>query len=179
MTIKHIDVLLGFLERTLGKDLREEEKRNSLSAGPKTVFRNLWMLFKPGDIIYAKLDGRWNPFVLCRCFNRSANTNNEDKPYPYQIDAWNLIVSDKKIRRAMYTFNIPLFSGEDAVDNMPVIPSRFFKDNTEVARKNVELGKAVWELAKRPTYMSYEGTLAKRGADYDWHYAPSGTEYVS
>jgi hypothetical protein len=177
-TIKHIDVLLSFLETTLGKQLREETKRNQHASGPKTIFKNLWMLFKPGDIVYAKLDGRWHPFVVCRCFDGSTKTNGDDKAYPYKLDLWNLIVSGKKLRRVMYTFSIPPFSGEDAIDNMPVIPARFFKNNEEATRKNIELGKLAWELAKGPTYMSYDGNLAKRGADYHWNYTPSNTGHV-
>ncbi|KAK9786666.1 putative P-loop containing nucleoside triphosphate hydrolase protein [Seiridium cardinale] len=175
MTARHIDVLLGFLNRTLGEDLKEEEKRNSHKAGPKTVFKNLWMLFKPGDVVYSKLDGRWNPFVVCRCFDGSAKTVEDDRGYSYKLDAWNLIISGKKLRRVMYTFAIRPFMGEDAIDNMPVIPARFFKVSAEAARNNVELGKRAWELAKGPTYMSYDGSLAKRGADHDWNYAPSAS----
>ncbi|KAK6068113.1 ATPase protein, partial [Seiridium cupressi] len=175
MTARHIDVLLSFLNRTLGEDLKEEQKRNSHKAGPKTVFKNLWMLFKPGDVVYSKLDGRWNPFVVCRCFDESAKTVEFDRRYSYKLDAWNLIISGKKLRRVMYTFAIRPFMGEDAIDNMPVIPARFFKDSAEAARKNVELGKLAWELAKGPTYMSYDGSLAKRGADHDWNYEPSAS----
>ncbi|KAH8196276.1 hypothetical protein TruAng_009557 [Truncatella angustata] len=146
-TARHIDVLLRFLERTLGKDLRDEEQRNNHVAGPKTIFKNLWMLFKPGDVVYARLDGR---------------------PSDYKLDVWNLSILSKSIRRLMYTFSIAPFAGEDSINNMKLVPARFLKESHEIARENIKLGKIAWELAMEPSYMSYDGDLSKRGPNQNW-----------
>ena len=51
ITNKHIDVLLRFLDRTLGSRLRlEREPRQGLM--PVATFENIWMLFKPCQEIY-------------------------------------------------------------------------------------------------------------------------------
>lgn len=178
MTAKHIDVLLDYLERTLGNAIREEEQRNSLTTGPKSIFKNLWMLFKPGDVVYAKLEGRYSPFIVCRCSDGSAEMIQDGKSHPYKLDVWNLTVSSNRIRRCMYTFDILPFSGEDAIDNMPVIPARFFKDNAKVIRKHIELGKYTWELAKGPTYLSYNGPLPRNGGR-NWSHAQTSSGQVS
>lgn len=181
ITARHIDVLLGFLEKTLGRQLAEEERRNSSSSGPKTIFANLWMLFKPGDVVYAKLDGNWTPFVVSKCDDGTHGLDSKDHCDPCKFDCWNIVYRDGKLRRAFYTFEIPFFTGEDAISKLPVVPLRFHEGNTDgsMVRKEIELGRATWELAKKPTYKSYDGTILHPRSEDDFNHPTSTAGYVS
>jgi hypothetical protein len=180
ITAKHINVLLDFLEKTLGKQLAEEERRNHHSSGPKTVFANLWILFKPGDVVYSKLDGSWTPFVVSRCNDGTHIVDSEGHSEVFKLDCWNIVYRDGQLRRAFYTLDIPFFSGEDAVNKLPVVPLRFHEGNAKGAifRKEVELGKATWELTKRPTYKLYDGTIVNPSSEDNYN-PTSTTGYVS
>jgi hypothetical protein len=67
----------------------------------------------------------------------------------------------------MHTINIKLFSGEEAIQNIPAIPARFFTGPdknmlpSEFIAEQVRLGRLVWDLYKAPSYRSYDGELAK------------------
>jgi len=66
----------------------------------------------------------------------------------------------------MHTINIKMFSGEEAIHNLPAIPARFFTGPdknmlpSEVTAEQVRLGRFVWDLYKAPSYKSYDGQLA-------------------
>lgn len=143
------------------------------------------MLYKPGDVVYTKQDGKWTPFVICRCHDGTARARAEYQPLPYMLDCWNIIYSGNKLRRVMATFSIPPFSGEDAISSLPVVPGRFFQGQDGdlspdvVEERNIRLGKATWDLCKGPTYMSYEGSLVAQSNDQHWSNPTSTTGYVS
>ena len=153
ITARHIDVLLSFLEKTLGKQIREEEQRYS-SSTPKATFDKLWLLLKPGTVVYAESDQNWTPFVISSVHFTTGNEAH--RPKAYSVTCWNISYSGNRFSRVMQNFMIEPFSGEEAIKNLRIIPARFFKgqDNDmsppEVSVKQIELGKFAWELAKRP-----------------------------
>ncbi|KAI0442019.1 P-loop containing nucleoside triphosphate hydrolase protein [Xylaria telfairii] len=178
-TSKHIDVLLGFLEQTYGQQIRDENDRNNRKT-PTTTYDWLWLALRPGEVIYSRYDNTWSPFAISRVFKKV--TNNADGLCSYAIDCWNYMYFDGQLRREMHTFEIQPFSGEEAIQNLPVIPAQFFtgpdKDMSpsEAIAKQIRLGKYVWELYKKPTYKAYDGDLAKKSfhANTDYKACPAG-----
>lgn len=170
-TARHIDVLLDFLEKTLGDQIRDEEARHN-SAIPSATFDKLWMIMKPGEVIYAKHDYKWTPFVISRLHDGS--TKSEEGPTSYTIDCWNVSYSSERFSRTMQSFAIDPFSGVEAITSLSVIPARFFRGDKgdispeEIREKQIKLGKTVWALAKGPSYMSYDGSLVEKEPIYDW-----------
>ncbi|KAI0183075.1 ATPase [Xylaria flabelliformis] len=164
-TSKHIDLLLGFLEQTYGQLIRDEDERNNRKT-PTATFDWLWLVLQPGEVIYARYDNIWSPFAISRVFKKP--TNKTDVEGPFTVDCWNYTYSDGQLRREMHTFDINPFSGEEAIQNLPVIPARFFtgtdKDMSpsEVTAKQIQLGKLVWELYKKPSYKTYDGDLVTK-----------------
>ncbi|KAI0466166.1 P-loop containing nucleoside triphosphate hydrolase protein [Xylaria cf. heliscus] len=178
-TSKHIDILLEFLEQTYGQLIRDEEERNNRKT-PAVTYDWLWLILQPGEVIYTRYDNTWSPFAISRVFKKA--TSNVDGPRGYSIDCWNYMYSNGQLRREMHTFDIPPFSGEEAIQNLPVIPARFFtgenKDMSpsEVTAKQIRLGKLAWELYKKPSYKAYNGELAKKSAhdNVDYRSCPAG-----
>ncbi|KAJ2992090.1 hypothetical protein NUW58_g2292 [Xylaria curta] len=129
----------------------------------------LWLLLRPGEVIYTKYDNTWTPFAISRVFKKIAT--NADGLRSYSIDCWNYMYYDGQLRREMHTFDVHPFSGEEAIHNLPVIPARFFagadKDMTpaEATAEQIRLGKLVWELYKKPSYKAYH--LKDRGSRPD------------
>ncbi|KAI0976821.1 hypothetical protein F4678DRAFT_468930 [Xylaria arbuscula] len=164
-TSKHIDLLVGFLEQTYGRQIREEGIRHSRKI-PTVTYEWLWLLLRPGEVIYTQHDSAWSPFVISRASKKIAP--NEDGLCSYSIDCWNYMYQNKKLRRRMHTFEINPFSGEEAIRNLTVIPAQFFTGEDKnmspsaATAEQVRLGKAVWELYKKPSYKSYDGDLAKK-----------------
>ncbi|RYP72646.1 hypothetical protein DL770_007933 [Monosporascus sp. CRB-9-2] len=169
-TAKHIEVLLSFLDKTLGKQIREEEERHN-SGTPKATFDNLWLLLKPGSVVYAEKDCKWTPFVVSRV--AIPPRISEEGPRPFTIHCWNISYCGDRFTRFQCAFTIEPFTGEQAITSMQVIPERFFRGEdgdmspSDVAAKQIKLGKIAWELAKGPVYMSYDGGLVEKEDDED------------
>ncbi|KAK8104750.1 ATPase [Apiospora kogelbergensis] len=143
LTKKHINILLGYIQEKHGAQFGAEHQRHS-SSPPKALFRNVWMLYKPGAVVYAKHENsnQWAP-----------------------VDCWNLTFSNETFVRTTETFYVDEFTDEAAISDLGVIPARFFcgEDGGEspaaVAERNIRLGRLTWELAKGPAYMTYNGNL--------------------
>ena len=60
---EHIDVALRFIEEELGEKMAKEDVLYKKDP-PMATFQNLWMLLKPGQVIYTKVDGELTPVVI-------------------------------------------------------------------------------------------------------------------
>ncbi|KAI1152627.1 P-loop containing nucleoside triphosphate hydrolase protein [Nemania diffusa] len=181
-TAKHIDILLGFLDDTFGQQIGEEDERHSRQT-PTATYDWLWLLLRPGEVIYTRFDNAWTPFAISRVFKKVST--NADGMCIYSIDCWNYMYFEGKLRRKMHTFDIHPFSGEEAIHNLPVIPARFFtgadKDMVpaEAVAEQVRLGRVAWDIYKKPSYKAYDGDLAKKSPHPNWDYSTCPTGYMS
>lgn len=87
----------------------------------------------------------------------------------WNIECWNVELAGKRFVRNMHAFQVEPYSGEEAIFSLSVVPEAFFKGEPEsnetpasIEAKNIRLGKMVWDLAKNPVYMSYNGGLVDR-----------------
>ncbi|KAI1091799.1 P-loop containing nucleoside triphosphate hydrolase protein [Rostrohypoxylon terebratum] len=181
-TSRHIDILLNFLKNTIGDQILEEEERHK-SPVPSATFNKLGLIFKPGEVVYAKQDYKWTPFVLSRF--RAGDTNIHGAVTPHKVVCWNISYSAERFCRTMRSFVIEPFTGEEPISKLPVIPARFFKGEngdmspSEVEEKQYQLGKMVWKLSQEPSYMSHDGSLAEKNPEDDWSYPIGANGYMS
>lgn len=82
-TAKHIDILLEFLEQTYGQQIREEEERHKRKT-PTATFDWLWLLLRPGQVIYTLFDSTWTPFAISRVAKKEVS--NTDGLYGYSSE---------------------------------------------------------------------------------------------
>ncbi|KAK7961975.1 ATPase [Apiospora aurea] len=168
LTKRHINVLVDYINETLGARIEAEHQRHA-SSPPKALYKNLWMLYTPGEVVYARHENssnEWAPFVVSRC-----DSGKDDYA---RVDCWNLTFSNGEFIRTTDEFVIDQFTDEAAISSLSVIPARFFRgedgdeDPEDVEYRNVQLGKLTWELAKGPAYMTYDGNLVDTNSNYDY-----------
>ncbi|KAK8075450.1 hypothetical protein PG997_010113 [Apiospora hydei] len=168
LTKRHINVLVDYINETLGARIEAEHQRHA-SSPPKALYENLWMLYKPGEVVYARHENSsndWAPFVVSRC--------DSGKDDYIRVDCWNLTFSNGEFIRTTDEFEIDQFTDEAAISSLSVIPARFFRgedgdeDPEDVEDRNVQLGRLTWELAKGPAYMTYDGNLVDASSNYDY-----------
>lgn len=180
LTRRHIDVLVGFLDQTLGARFEAEHQRHR-SSPPKALYRNLWMLYKPGEVVYARHESQqhYAPYVVSRC---SSGKDGQTK-----VGCWNLTFAHNEFVRTTDWFTVDKFADEAAIAGLAVVPARFYggedgeDDPEDVEDRNVQLGRLTWELAKGPAYMSYCGDLVdtNSNANYGWQSQANAAGYVS
>ncbi|KKY39134.1 hypothetical protein UCDDA912_g00845 [Diaporthe ampelina] len=158
-TARHIDVLLGYLDKTYGERVREEKARHRRGT-PVATCDWLWLLFKPGEVIYKELHNVWMPFIIDQVIHTYGRDGKERR---YEIDCWGVHFSDGKMRRYTKSFDIIAFSGEQSIPSLEVIPAAFFPEDLgkqaglSMGDKQIAMGKLYWELAKRPAYKEHDG----------------------
>lgn len=163
-TAKHIDVLLAFLDKTYGDKIRDEEARHKRGP-PAATFEWLWLLLKPGEVIYKEVQNRWTPFVI----GHIDSVHDQDgKLLRYNIESWDICFAQGRMRRCMFRMSIRAFSGEKTISTLEAIPAAFFPDDLKkqgglpMAEKQIAIGKEYWELVKRPTFKEYDGQSVDR-----------------
>lgn len=175
-TTQHIDALLGFLDKNLGKEIKQEEDRHNLDT-PMATFEYFWLLLKPGEVVYSKRYDIWTPYVIS-----SVRINpHSSGPYDvYKVNCWMLETNGSKLNRYMYSFNVSPWLGEQAISSLSVIPAPYWVEDLEaqggktMQQKCIDLGKLYWELLKRPTYMEYDGLLVNSGSSNRASRGPTG-----
>lgn len=170
-TAKHIDVLLSFLDKTYGEKIRDEEARYKRSP-PAATFEYLWLLLKPGEVVYKELHNIWTPFVISHV---DSDYDDNGKLLRYHVDCWDIRFSQGRMRRCVNVFVIGVFSGEQAISTLEVVPAAFFPEDLQkqggllMSEKQIAIGKTYWELVKRPAYKEYDGKTVDRDATRTGH----------
>ncbi|KAK2005814.1 ATPase [Colletotrichum eremochloae] len=158
LTAEHLDVLLEFIEQTVGESIRKEQERHQRSV-PVATFENYWMALKPGEIVYVKKNDLWEAHVLSRV---SQDVATDGRNRQLHVISWFLESGHNRIIRTMDQMFIHSWSGEQVIHSLNVIPANLFPDDPEaMLEKQVRLGKFYWELLQRPTYMEYDGLLVQ------------------
>lgn len=162
-TAKHIDVLLGFLDDDCGEAIREEEARHRRSPAVAT-FNWLWLLLKPGEVVYKQIQDVWTAFVIDTVTAWPTKKN----PKRYNISCWDVRFHQGRMRRCFNMFYVATFAGEQSIKTLEVVPAAFFPEDLakqggiSMAEKQIQMGKLYWELVKQPAYREYDGKLVDR-----------------
>lgn len=170
-TAKHIDVLLSLLDKTYGEKIRDEEARYKRNP-PAATFELLWLLFKPGEVVYMECHNAWAPFVITRV---DTERDIDGKLLWYRVSCWDIRFLRGRMRRCMYAFIIGAFSGEQVISTLELVPAAFFPEDLQkqdgllMCEKQIAIGKTYWELVKRPAYKEYDGKTIDRDSTRTAH----------
>jgi hypothetical protein len=153
-TNEHIDVLLGFLDRTLGTGLRLECEMHQRPT-PVATFGNLWMLFRPGQDIYVSVhNGKAvDPMVVAEFHSEIGS-----------IYCWNLKYDSGFVRPAKSEIRIPWFDGEKEIISLPAYPRNFHPEDAALEARFIERGRKYWNLC-RPSYQEHTGLTLRDERD--------------
>ncbi|KAH8903522.1 P-loop containing nucleoside triphosphate hydrolase protein [Coniochaeta sp. PMI_546] len=157
---QHIDILLTELDKLMGKRYRQEEER--IKRGVIT-FENLWMIFKPGEKMFAKAaepEQTW-PSLLVDI--RGGIFKGKEKPY--WVHVWFVFFNGVTFERMRDRGAIRPFEGEKEITSLMTYPQQFHKDTDEdraryggrtLAEQMAVWGERYWEL-RRPRLMEFHG----------------------
>jgi hypothetical protein len=154
-TNEHIDVLLGFLDRTLGSRLRLERELHQRPT-PVATFENLWMLFKPGQDIYLSVfNGKaLDPMVV-------GEFDSEEGV----VLCWNLGYDAGFVKPMRSETTIPWFDGEKEITSLSAYPRNFHSEDAALESRLIERGKKYWNLCE-PSYQEHTGQTLREEMVY-------------
>lgn len=126
--------------------IQEERARNKKGL---CTFPMLWLLFKPGDTVYAERDGDLFALVVIAVlspkgvFSSPKLTNRR-----YVIEAWNLEFDGRYVGRCKRGLFIESFEGERIISTLKVVPCQFIddQDNGATRERLQRLGRQWYEM---------------------------------
>ena len=154
-TNEHIDVLLGFLDRTLGSRLRLERELHQRPT-PVATFENLWMLFKPGQDIYLSVfNGKaLDPMVVVYFGGKGG-----------AVHCWNLRYHAGFVKPVKSKTIIPWFDGEKEITSLSAYPRNFHSEDAALESRFIERGRKYWNLCE-PSYQEHTGQTLRQEITY-------------
>jgi hypothetical protein len=145
----HIDVLLDFLDKEFGDELRLERARYQKTP-PTATFENLWMLFKPGQDVYIKAQENQPAIPLTvgsiKCLSSE----------PLFISGWGVNCNGREIKPQIRSAFIKHFDGEKEIFSLEAYPKEFH-DKPDYEQELQKRGQRYWEFCD-PAYRQYGGT---------------------
>ncbi|KAI1408648.1 hypothetical protein F5Y13DRAFT_182548 [Hypoxylon sp. FL1857] len=133
----------------------------------------LWLLFKPGEIVFTQIRGKLAGFVVMKVTHISKNESESplSNPHPadrWELSLWNLAYDNKRLRRQSHSVSINRFYGEKAISELPAFPTKFAQ-NPEVLRDElIERGKRYHAIiCDEQSHMRYNGLVI---AEKPYHY---------
>ena len=182
---EHLTHLLDFLSMRYDEPLSRELARYNEGRAMCT-FEWVWMLFRPGTVVYAWEDNVLTAFVVeehsrdykvdqdekikPRTFSAYQDFDSRKRPTSLSIWAWWLDFDGARLGRHRKTFYIEPFEGERPITSLPVFPKDYLKHDPRVHKtlsteeSLVQRGEKFFNLTNKG-YRQYSGettTFPKR-----------------
>ncbi|KAM0418755.1 hypothetical protein ACHAPT_012353 [Fusarium lateritium] len=136
----------------------------------------LWLLFKPGDIVFLRLWGKREElagFVIMGITHLSANKTESPlvEPHPgdsWKLDLWSLTYDSGVLQRGAFTVHQQRFYGERNITDLAAFPAGSSPDHQALRSQMIERGKRYYRIVcDQQSYMRYDGLVL---SDKPYHY---------
>ena len=177
---EHLTYLIDCLEQRYADSLSQEMLRNQACPAMCT-YEWMWLLFKPGSVVYSLVDGVLEAFIVEE-HDRDARKAKDHKMRPRKISTmddlertrcqeslhvtvWYLAFNGKHLGRRREKYNIPKFDGEKSIISLPIFPQDFLKQDKRVHESLstqeylLHRGQQFFEMTRR-SYRHYDGVTA-------------------
>lgn len=162
-TKSHLDILITSppIQKEYTATVAPER---ALHIGGLATFNNLWLLFRPGDIVFGRIHGKLGGYVIER-ITYSPQIKGSPSPqfYPYpgdlwELSLWNLEYRNRKIIRESHNFQIDRYHGEKRISELPVFPISFMGDNDALKKQLIARGERYYHIiCDEKRHMRYDG----------------------
>jgi hypothetical protein len=157
-THDHLNILLNsptykdHYEGVIGPELRNYE--NGYAS-----YDMLWLLFKPGDTVFARVRKDLAGFVVLAV---------DHTPDPYgvlpldkwTIQVWILAYTGQRLTRQAHEFTIDRYNGLCKIDELNIFPKQFLKDDGKVERELIARGAEYFKIVcGLPAHRRYAGSV--------------------
>jgi hypothetical protein len=122
LTYEHLETLLTAppVKDAYGKIVKPEL---DLYLEGRASYDFLWLLFKPGEIVFTRIRGKLAGFVVMKVVHLSRNKSESplSNPHPadrWELSLWNLAYDNRRLRRQSHIVYINRFYGEKSISDL-------------------------------------------------------------
>ena len=156
-----IDILLSLIEDVYTGMVKPELKNHAHSR--LAEFQHLWLLFKPGEEVFARVNGELAAFIVLAYRNYEPGDSKTTKAPIKQfiVHVWNLHFVGGRLARHMSQIAIDEYEDSRLIETLPVYPCKYAGSKDEACKQREKLikrGKKYFNIIKQPhAYMDHEG----------------------
>lgn len=161
-TSKHLQILSDFIEGESLQEVELEKERHRRNP-PVATYRMMWLLFKPGTMIYHISGGRATAGIVI-----SVQTDIGRKRAGLRsLKFWHLDFDGFKMGRRELNYDFKPFEGEKKILDLPVCPSEIYdaQDNGSLREKLISRGRRFWKFLPG-VQVDYDGRLPDEAIDW-------------
>jgi hypothetical protein len=160
-----LDVLLGYYKHELLLHVRKLETKFKLGLVSYPGYPYLWLLFKPGSIVYAWVGGKLAGFI----FERKRELNDGGR-VRMQVSCWNLSYNGHRVVRHNHFFEIDPFQGDKEMTELPIFPSKYYDNHEKAEACLQELGEKFYGIVRDcPAHLQYSGPCWENVSREEYH----------
>ncbi|KAI1388101.1 uncharacterized protein F4822DRAFT_302239 [Hypoxylon trugodes] len=126
----------------------------------------LWLLFKPGEIVFMRIMNKLSGFVVMNITYEPKDgesvspLSNQDPSDRWKITLWNLGYKNKMLRRQSFYTAINRFYGEKLISDLIVFPIKSTPSYETLKGQLIERGKRYYSLiCSEQSHMRYDGMV--------------------
>ncbi|KAF3064947.1 putative aaa family atpase protein [Daldinia childiae] len=159
-SLKHLKLLLDWIDKVHEEAFKASQRFQSSDQRPIS-YEYLWTIFKPGCLLYTRVQGQPRAFKL-----RGFWYETDDEPC-LAIRFRYVDYDGEKFGTRTDTFRIPKYSGVMRCEDLNIMPLDFHSSSSEFRTRLLERGRRFRELAGQH-FMQYSGVAIKHdGSKYD------------
>ena len=154
----HLSQIISFVDDHYYKETAVKEIE--LHRNGRATFDNLWLLFKPGEIVFANVRGEVAGFIVWRVSFKTQNSDSKSPEDKWIVYLWNLGYTGVKLTRQASTYSIDRFQGEKDISTLDVFPTKYLKDGRASPENLIKRGKRYYDImCSLPAYRKYDGPV--------------------
>ena len=159
--IRRIELLLGQINDVYTMEVSPELQNHTTSR--LADFKKLWLLFKPGEEVFTRVNGELAAFIVLANRSHSPGDSRTTQAPIKQlvVHVWNLRLVAGRLMRHMSQITIDEYDGSRLIDTLPVFPCKYAGSKDEAhaqRRKLIERGKKYFSIIRQShAYMNYRG----------------------
>ena len=159
--VRRLDCLLGQIEDVYAEMVKPELENHANAR--LAEFQHLWLLFKPGEEVFARVNGELAAFiVLAHRHHEPGHSKTTKAPIKQLIvHVWNLHFVGGRLARHMSQIAIDEYEDSRLIETLPVYPCKYAGSKDEAYKqreKLIERGKDYFNIIKQPhAYMDHKG----------------------
>ena len=162
-THKDLTVVLGYL-----KPFYENEIRPEIECHQRGVakFSSLWLLFKPGGTVFARVKGQLMFFKVLSAHREVDNVG--ESSGPWSIIVWGLYFDGFLLKRQARRFKIHEYHDERDIQKLPIKPIEYLQSADGTKDDLITRGRLYYNfVCEVPYYRKYSGLVnGDRGDRY-------------
>ena len=162
-THKDLTVILGYLKPFYETEIRPEIEFHRRGVAK---FSSLWLLFKPGSTVFARVKGQLMFFKVLSA-NREVDNLGESSG-PWSIIVWGLYFDGFLLKRQARRFKIHEYHDERDIQKLPIKPIEYLQSEDGTKQDLITRGRLYYNfVCEVPYYRRYSGLVnGDRGDRY-------------